>query len=350
MSVINRMLRDLDQRQQQTQQKSAVPAAAMPQQKPWLLWFAGLLFLVSVVIIGWLFWPQSSQEQAASAVETVDAPNTRAVTEPVTETKVNEPVEPEAQLAQVDNPPQQQETAPVVPAEVAATPSESAVSEASVTPQQSEAEVLETEPESQGSMEVEPVALTAEELALAKFQKAQEALKSGERQRAQELLEQVIVLAPDHIAARSELAAYWYGRNQQNTALAILAEGLERQPQQPRWLLLYGRILFNAGAYDELLMAYRDLPLSSAEAEKLVQLRASAANQSRQFDSAADDYQWLAELTQQGHWWLAAAVAHEDAQQPQRAITAYRQALQATSLNSDGRAYANQRLQALGGR
>ncbi|WP_411360777.1 tetratricopeptide repeat protein [Pseudidiomarina sp. YC-516-91] len=355
MSVINRMLRDLDQRQKTEHKAAGAPAAAAPTPFPWA-WLLGAFVIAAIAVVAVVLILQQRQpvaepgavEQQSESVMTTTLPESEpapvADPEPVATTslemvELQTPIEPEL------------EATPVAEPEPEPTPTPTPESK---TPTESEVAVAEPAPpaateEPKGTMQVEQVRLSPAELAEVKLKQAREAMQAGERERAGSLFEQVIALAPEHIDARSELAAYWYGRGRVSDALAVLEQGLQLRPQQSRWLLLYARILFNGGAYGSLLSALEQMPLQAAESGELMQLRAAAANEQQQFSAAAQDYQWLAERDESARWWLAAAVAYEDAEQPEQALSAYQQALASDDLNADGRRYAAQRLQVLGG-
>ncbi|KFZ28985.1 hypothetical protein IDAT_04725 [Pseudidiomarina atlantica] len=340
MSVINRMLRDLDQRQKTEHKVAGAPAAAAPTPFPWV-WLLGGFVIAAIAVVAVVLILQQREpmaEPVAAEPAVVEQPPESeikaAVPEPEAEPLVEPELEPTTTVAELE--PQPTPTpAPETPAEPELAVTEPAPPEA-------------TE-EAKGTMQVEQVQLSPAELAEVKLKQAREAMQAGERERAGSLFEQVIALAPEHIDARSELAAYWYGRGRISDALAVLEQGLQLRPQQPRWLLLYARILFNGAAYGSLLSVLEQMPLQAAESEELMQLRAAAANEQQQFSAAAQDYQWLAERENAARWWLAAAVAYEDAEQPEQALNAYQRALASDDLNADGRRYAAQRLQVLGG-
>ncbi len=199
------------------------------------------------------------------------------------------------------------------------------------------------------SFAIERVQLSPAELAESNLAKARTAFRQGEREKAQDLLEKALIVMPEHVAVRSELAAYWYGRGMTSRALSLLRQGLDLRPQQSQWQLLYARILERSGriqdAYDALLYVAVD----TEDALELLQLRATSANQLGLFNEAAADYTELASKLQQGRWWIAAAVAYEDANNISAALQSYRQALNFSDLNTDAVSYASQRIRALGG-
>ncbi|RUO74744.1 hypothetical protein CWI80_05250 [Pseudidiomarina sediminum] len=360
MSVINRMLRDLDARQQHERQGSYTPAAQAPQARSW-----GWVVVVSVLVlvglgstVWWWFGTQGEEvpiltETSVEATEVQPVATTPVVVvaqDPERTSKPAREITPEAVVETTVA----VEEAPVALASEPEPTSAPVLAAAQNTAQDKAAQPTAAPPPAptdttaSGTMEVERVALSAEELAVVKLKQAREALQNGQRERAERLFEQVLALVPGHVEARSELAAYWYGRGQIASALAVLEQGLQIQPQQSRWQLLYARILLESGSYLAVMSALASFDLEAAEASDILQLRATAANELRRFSTAAQDYQALAQRTLQGRWWLAAAVAYEDAGQKSRAAESYTQALQRNDLNQDAQRYAQQRLDVLG--
>lgn len=374
MSVINRMLRDLDQRQQQQSKGSYTPAAVAPQPLHWS-WMIGIAVGTAVVIIVLLnvyWWLTTDTDSAVQKVEApvTNQPNVVATTAEESTNQVVEEAESESETATKP----ELQRGPVKPREVVQVPtistteSETAeldqvesLAEPATEPEISEIPTenianVEQEPEAEvevsetpSTFAVERVQLSPNELAETNLQKARSALRRGEREQGQELLEKALTVMPEHVAVRSELAAYWYGRGFATRAVAILQQGLDRVPQQSQWQLLLGRILERMGRIEDAYIALQSIDSSSAEYIDLLEVRGNAANQLGYFSEAAQDFLALASLNSEGRWWLAAAVAFEDAGEPAAALRAYRQAAFARDLGSDARRYAEDRLQALGG-
>src|SRR5690606_11150753 len=144
-------------------------------------------------------------------------------------------------------------------------------------------------------------------------------------------------------------AAYWYGRGMTTRALTLLQQGLDLRPQQPQWQLLFARILERIGRVEQAYGALVNIRSDAAEAQELLQLRAMAATQLGYFSEAAADYTVLASNTNEGRWWLAAAVAHEDGDNLAAAVRCYQQAIAARDLGADAQQYVSQRLTVLEG-
>lgn len=361
MSVINRMLRDLDQRQQQTKNQTYTPAAVAPQPIHWL-WIVALVVISAAVIVGalnlwWIYSDKTGPSEPASIVtlpkpeatpepqplnEESAQPAVRTTKQPQTivdvrtlENTQNEPDEPEPEA-------QPQPQSQPQPQTVKSKPQEQPVTISQPKPKPEPAE-------KESSFAVTRVQLSPTELAEVNLAKAREALAKGEQARGQELLEKALVVKPDHIIVRSELAAYWYGRGMTTRALTLLQQGLDMQPQQSEWQLLYARMLERIGRVEQAYTALITINLNAAEVQELLKLRAAAATQLGYFNEAAADYTALAAEYGEQRWWLAAAVAHEDGDNIDAAVRCYRQALQYPELGNDARAYIDQRLAVLEG-
>ncbi|MGI0154292.1 tetratricopeptide repeat protein [Pseudidiomarina sp. WS423] len=387
MSVINRMLRDLDKREQQQNNQAYTPAAVAPSQgsKRRVALIASIGAILVLAVLVWQWWhegladpaldpaPQLTEssstdpssyvmqalqeEPEPAAISAVsDASDDAAATDSRNQLVVN--VAELQQPAAPTEPVQKTElvSEPATPIAAVSQPAESAHEELA-DPAPAPAPVLAPVPAPKvgpspsstpaSSMKVERVELTPEQLAETNLRRAREAMAKGDRDLAQELLEKALIVQPMHVEVRSELAAYWYGRGFATRALTVLQQGLDRHPQQSEWQLLYARILDRMGRVDQAYSALININEDTDEALELLELRAAAANQLGYHAEAAADYTVLAGRFLQSRWWLAAAVAHEDSNNPAAAVRAYQQALQYRDLSGEARQYIQDRLYAL---
>ncbi len=378
MSVINRMLRDLDQRQHNPGGASYPPAASAPQPVHWI-WLVAVALGTAAVIIGALliwWWANTAEVSADTtnkmpSIEPVqqlaEQSTKRSGDEKAQQQNSEQPATEEPAATDLSNAkasqPGSKPGAPVAveSSEQSADDNKTESGPAVAEPKPAEKAESKKEPESKpkpdpeqtdasaSSFEKTSVQLTARELAENNLEKARVALRKGEREKAQGLLEKALIVMPDHVAVRSELAAYWFGRGQVTRAIALLRNGLERQPMQSQWQLLHARILEQTGNIEDVYSTLLSIDPDAEEYPELLQLRAMAANQLGYFDQAAADYAALAAVQPRGRWWLAAAAAFEDAGNIPAAIRCYQQAVESVDLAREGRSYAQQRLQALGG-
>ena len=379
MSVINRMLKDLDQRQQTARTQTYTPAAVAPQPIHWIWIIVTILFSAAVIIGGlnlwWMYADKKQHDQEpvqVTEVPPVTTDNTAKIRqqEPAQEQRNTEVIEqPESS---VQSPVKNQAIVDVSALQPVAeakpnlatekpsnnenvTASADAIERTAIDEPKTEskpapsAKVVKKQPQNTGTLEVTRVQLSPDELAANNLEKARAAFDKGNRTEGQTLLEKALVVKPDHVEVRSELAAYWYGRGMTTRALTLLQQGLDMRPQQAEWQLLFARILERIGRVEQAYTALLNISSDAPEAPELMKLRAAAATQLGYFNEAAADYTVLASQFGEGRWWLAAAVAHEDGDNLEAAVRCYQQALQSRDLGNDAREYVEQRLAILEG-
>ena len=205
----------------------------------------------------------------------------------------------------------------------------------------------ETE-EGRGEMQVQRVERSASELAEQRLEQAVNALESGQGRRAETLLQEALVLQPDYIEARQQLAAYYYGRGFTGEALRVLREGLAHTPSNSRLLTLSARIYEETGRADEALNMLNRVSAQLPEQNDILVLRAALANELGQYRSAAEDYRELLGVSpNQGIWWLGLALAEEGSGDYGAARMAYQRAAEDAALDRASRDYARSRQEAL---
>lgn len=352
MSVINRMLRDLDQRERRQAAATETAAAVAPRASGWprivIIAGVGLVVVVAALVL--------------RSNNTHPAPSTPAL--PPVQTTASEPIPPAVEqntpvmvAERVQQPQQSSVSQPLqpipilVPTQLQVSAPEQPNVDEPPQPSQPEPSTQPTQPTQptvgQSSMRVERVELSADQLAAANLRRAREALVRGEREVAQQLLEQALILEPLNVAIRSELAAYWYGRGLVSRALMLLQQGLDTKPDEGAWQLLYAKILDRVGQLEQAHVALTNIRMDAPEALELLELRAKAAHQLGWYAEAGNDYRMLAQRLHQGRWWLAAAIAYDDANNWEAAFAAYQQAQQQQDLNTDAQRYISERIAAL---
>ncbi|MCC5879012.1 MAG: tetratricopeptide repeat protein [Idiomarina sp.] len=396
MSVINQVLRDLDKRQQNAQGARVRSHYQPANGRPWL-WVGTLsaAIVVSAALTWWLVahaltadepgtagsadsvYADNSFTQSAQApleptqlaaeddADTITEQPEVAVVQPHDVTVSAAPAEPaaaprtSAQVEQITVQPVQ-----VAPTSVPShsgpssttTVEQTALSEHAPVQQAEEGqqsapnqpnEAAQAE-ESRGEMSVQRVERSATELAAQRLDQAVGAMESGEGRKAESLLQEALVLAPQFVDARQQLAAYYYGRGFTSEALRVLREGLAHTPENSRLLTLSARIYEESGRADEALAMLNRIDADLPQQNDIVVLRAALANELGQYQIAADDYrQLLAVNPNQGIWWLGLGVAEEGRANLDAARLAYQRAGEDRSLDRASREYARSREEAL---
>ena len=343
MSVINQALKDLQKRQQTPSTGRARSVYQAPQHRGFGLWLgvgAGVLggMLISYLMIAKATADPALEKVTVESVPTLEraepempvTPEVVVVPDVVTEI-VHEPIlelTPEPIPVTV---PEQQETEPT------------AVEEPQIVQQEAE-----PEEEQRGSMRVERVERSANELAEQRLAQAIVAIDNGQGRRGETLLQEALILRPDYTDARQRLAAYYYGRGFSNEALSVLQEGVALSPNNAALVALMARIYEETNRPNDALRILNRMHMQLPEHSDLLVLRAAMANELGHFSSAAEDYRALLNVNpNQGIWWLGLGYAEEQQGDTAAAALAYQQALDDPQLDRESRDYVRKRMEAL---
>jgi MSHA biogenesis protein MshN len=370
VSVINQMLRDLDQRQPNqsaTQAAQSVTASSRPVvYRRWgvlLLVLALMLWLLWALVRGYFFQSVAepvAPEQTVSALNhalEADTPVAASVNAPVDETVPVEPLpveqsshnalEHEAVIATIA----EQQSAPAQVDSYELDRIESASHERSErvesVVQHNEAQA---EPVAQGqsSMRVDRIELTHQQQITRLKQQAHEAEQRGQTEQARQMWQQLMALEPgieEPYLAMAEAAQrraneagvqYWLQLAlEQGVESAVIHEQLAasfaRQQLWPQALQHLGQIADTAMSID-----------SQA-------LQATAWQQLGQHQQALSSFQRLAQQQPlQARWWLGMALSHDALGHSEQALDLFSRSLQlGSNLNPATVSYIQQRIQDL---
>ena len=190
--------------------------------------------------------------------------------------------------------------------------------------------------------------ISAEELVVQKWAQAEQAINNQQLPQAEALLEDILLLKPEHEQGRKQLAALWFGREAYQAAINVLAQGIAIAPDNLEFRLMQAKIYSARGLNEK---AYQVLQGAAGnDNPDYLAARANAAQQTGRYQQASELYRQLTRL-QPGlsRWWLGLGVAYDSNSQFDLAVSAYRDALQAGNLSMSSSQFARQRLQQLGG-
>ncbi|WP_035384933.1 hypothetical protein [Ferrimonas futtsuensis] len=397
MSVINKMLKDLDQQQRQRILQPNLASATLSQQgqskrSGW--WLILLLSLVLTLVIWVGLWPrlqarlapavQPQTDVAVSqadslpgeATETAEAPDTIGAVGDVKASPRSEALpqaqsRPRGQAEQLADDPQETkmtaakteapftepagvskpvtldlaaaQTVGTADIEAVAVIKEARVEEIAEpqTPLTAEEPAPSTEPHAKPQvMVVAPAKLSHE-------QQAQALYLQGKEQGGTDALRQALALDESLHQARV-LLAQRLAIADPGEALVMLAEASRRWPAEPDYALTAAEVALGSGAREQAALWLGQLnqqPLSLP----MMARRADLARELSMLTLAVSDYRGLANADpQQGRWWLGLAHSLDRLGNYGEAASAYRQALSTRSLSDSARRYIEQRLQQLG--
>ncbi|WP_270692997.1 MULTISPECIES: tetratricopeptide repeat protein [unclassified Aeromonas] len=359
MSVINQMLKDLDQRQQGSD-GAAVYIAPARQQGWWML----LLTLICGLALGilgwrtWIYWQQTHPVVAASEVVTPDAVTPDVVTRAAAPVSQSEPVEVAAALPL----PSQDEvndeagegdsgdTADGAPFDASSDVDESEPTDEELQPElyaelAAEQQAVASAPRKPGVLKIETVELSAKELAALAERKATTAMAKGSLRDAQDNYYDVLAHDPYNQGAREQLAGLLYGEGRLTEARQLLEEGIRLDPQQADFRLLLARLAISEGQQQQALgwlSGYQ--PDLASNMDYYATWAGLTQELGQNADAAALYVKLLRQQPDQGRWWLGLGVAEDGQGHSQRALDAYRNALLHGNLGEASTNWLEQRI------
>ena len=344
MSVINKMLKDLDSRQQphNVQNISALQQsaqAAKSSKLPWLI----VLLLVFVAFGFYLYQSLASQPKPESnpIIEKT------AVIQPQPQVESVQPkaVKTERVVAEKQQPILLQAQVPVTPVVDNNEAQTAVVKTESVVQPKIEVKATPPAPRPQSQLEIKEVKLSPKELANKFIKEAKEAELSGNLATAREDYAKAIKLDQTRHQVRAKLAALYYGERNNAAAIQLLNDGIQRFPQQTEFRLLLAKIQLKQNKPQQAQATLASIADSDSMApEKWIQ-QGSIAQQQQQYSQAVIAFKKLTEYEPStARWWLGLGYNLDAAGQYVPAVEAYRKALQLPSLSSASRKYIVSRL------
>lgn len=368
MSVINKMLQDLDKRQQ-GHQLSNIMSPQMQyvgrgghSRKGWLI---GVVCLLLGALSVYVFQGINKQ--------------TNVVSQPQPQPQLEQ--QPQSQLQASQLQPQAQASLPIattvpaspatVPAVEPAVPAVDSVAQVPVSDAALGIEIeaeTETHPQSveeykptpmpepivepvqaAGKMAVTEVRLTPSQLAQKQLLMATDADKRADWSKAIEHYGKALNFDPSLHEARKQLAALYYGQGQLPDAVQVLQQGWLLYPQEFEFTLLLARVQQAMGDTASALTSLANIPDSHVLARQKWLAQSDLAQKQGQFTLAEQAYRQLLQLEpQQGKWWMGLGYALDSQQQFAQASQAYRSALSHPGLSMQATAFIEQRLNQLG--
>ena len=376
MSVLNKMLRDLERRQQHlsTEEETVLPGLVVDDGRP--LWL-NLLLVLSFILLCFAVYAILSRSATASKQTAASVAQHAAIT------AADSPVKPAADKADIaadntavqvpqrlaDEPkpaaivampadtappdinkdrPRAPATAPSVRAQAQLIRADSRVAEESPLADSSiaEAPAQLAKPAAQ-AVTIERAGLTVAQQANVLMQQALVAEQSGELQLALQRWQQVQALTPAQSRPYLAQARIWQLLGQNAQSVQVLQQALAQHIVDADIQLLLAQ---QAAARQQWQQVADLLPeqFVLAQQPEYYGLKATALQQLGQPQAALH---WFAQLLrlqpEQARWWLGAALAYDALQQRQQASLHFQQALQrGDSLSPASRHYIQQRLAA----
>lgn len=388
MSVINQMLRNLDERRASERERAglpsrlrSLPAGATRRGSPWPWLAAGVALGVLIAWLAVALWrpapgspvagdvapPPALSAQAGlsalpdAAAAVAEAPAAAAPPDPAPAAAV-EGVAVDMRLSMLlaQTPPAGGGDAGVAAQERPPAPRAAAIPapEAKVVPTKPvappSAAVAAASPGEEGSVAAQidrrPRGDPARERADAEYRKGMQALRRGDNAGALASLRAALELDATLAAARQALLAALVAGSQWTEAQAVAAAGLALDPRQSGWAVVLARLQLERGEPGSAIDTLERHAAHAAGDADFQGLFAYVLHQARRFDEAAARYQAaLAVRPGEGRWWFGLATALESAGKANAAREAYTRARATPNLPAEMATTAEQRLRQIPG-
>ena len=334
MSVINQMLRDLDQRQGQQQAPHMVSTPIDTKSNSTMIYAAvAVIVSLSLAVASYFYFAA----QPASAVSETTEPTVSSANATINpaDTPLNQPVTTQPEPVPLSVPETKTTTAQIKtePSPQIVVPEEKQ-SETSAATQEPATRVIKRNPNASKRTE-------AEQQYLAYTQDSTNTLSSNEYRT-------VLEIDPDFHRVRIE----WLSSLIQTNESEFTEEASKAMIQWPS-VYQYRQMLARLWVMSEPQKAYdllvSDMP-TIATAPDYHGLIAYSAQQIGDLNLASKKYQLLLQsYPERADWWLALGLLQDQLGNQSRALTAYQQSLRFPGLSGNTRAYAEQRVKAIQG-
>ena len=376
MSLVNKMLRDLDARRAAPGERAALPAAVTPlsarQEPPQskTVWLGALVLLLGAAAVAW-WWLSSVRPQTApvvsppaSTVSAIPSPATVAAAMPaptvppadiIPALPARVPVEPalriDTDLAIVPAERQLPRTRPAAstspPSLVAAAPG--FVTAPSVAPVRPAVAALPKDspsaPATESSINKQPRLPTAPERAEADYRRGVQAQRQGQKEEAAVRYQAALAENAEHAAARQSLAALLIELRRYDEAEALLRKGIALPTVRLASILALARLKVERGQAATALELLLENAATGEHSADYQGFAAALLNRAGRHRESAERYQAATQLApNDGRWWAGLGIALDAEGKTAQARAAYLKAGSLPGLPAELALHIEQRL------
>ena len=357
VSLINKMLQDLDRRQALgagADAGVARPAAANPQHREWFWRTVTVLLMVGV---GWVLWTayQLLPRPLVTPLAFLAAEEARARPKPPAikiEIPAKPPAPPVLVAAPVTAETPRAATAPAaeplkLAQEIETPVREPAPAPAARAPREARAKPVAAAPARKPSVDKRDHARTPNDTAETHFRRAALFLNHGRVAEAEDQLTAALKADPSHAAARQAYVALLLERQRVDAARRVLQEGLGIDPGQPAFALTLARIHTAERDYRAAIEVL-DRAGTHEQNPEFQAMRGAVLQRLARDPEAIEAFQAaIRGGAQPAATWVNLAISLETVGRRAEAVAAYRKALTAGPLAAEAREYAQARARAL---
>ena len=357
MSLVNRMLRDLDRRQATDAAPADMPPGqvrAVPRSPARHEWFWRIVAALLLVSVAWVVWvtyelrprPALATPLALNAAEEAKRRPVQSTPDPAVAAQPPAQPEPQQQVAAVPPPPAPLEFLKLAQLIETPIPEHPVPKPKSSGPRPASGPVSLSAPPASLSKRNRPRTDDAEAESL--FREGVAMLNQGRVTAAQQDFAAALKRYAAHEAARQALVSILIDRSQLDDARRLLEEGLAINPAQMHFAAVLARIHVeqrNYAAAADVLNASREAGREDADYQLLL---GAVLQRLGRHAEAAEALRNAVELKKQpAATWVAFGVSLEAIGRKAQAVEAYRRSLIAAAGNQETRSYAETRIRAL---
>ena len=370
MSIINKMLQELDRRQGMADPEatSAIPQVRIPhpprKDREWFWRIIAVLMVAAVAWVAWIAWQLQPRapivtEQAFKAAESAkrDPKPVAAAPKPVPDPAPAAKVAPEPaatfQMAPVieapiaeqsPKPAAWEERRQAVARDLAAAARKSDAKSAKLGLDVPAARVLQPPAQTPTRLEKRDRTRSAEDRADAEFRRAAALLNQGRVGEAEEGFSAALGAHPGHEPARQALIALYLEQRRMDEARRLLQEGMALNPANTRFASVLARIFVERKDYSGALDVLDGIRSAAADKWELQGIRGTVLQRLGRHADAVEAFRMsLKGAPQSGPVWLGLGISLESLGRKSEAAEAFKRAASTGTLGPEARGYAEQR-------
>ena len=181
-------------------------------------------------------------------------------------------------------------------------------------------------------------------------QRIAESLNNDNLDLAQSLLHKLLEVEPDNIKARKRLASLLFAQGNYSQSRQLLVRGIELQPTQGDLRLMLARLYMVQKEPSLAMNILVEFQPSTDNQTEYLAYRAALAQQLKQTTLAKTDYQTLTNIeSDNAKWWLGLAIAEDQLGKMNMAIKSYNKASSLGQLEGSVNEFIQQRITVLVG-
>jgi MSHA biogenesis protein MshN len=350
MSVVNKMLQDLEARQTAPDEKNTDYEPPVKKQSKNLILIVLVVAIVAIVTV-FIVVPHDSLFKTDNAGQSVDVEPVQVQT-PVTAKKMvtteHKNSIPETKITQLE-----QQSAENLQSEIQVKAQILKAVSSEKTEQALVQQVITKTNESQKPTIIEPQTETGftmtgssqiSQTASLK-QRIGDSLEANNLALASQLLEQLLEQEPENLKVRKRLASTFFAQGNYQQSKILLLQGITRHPDQADLKLMLARLYVAQKEPKMALDVLTGFEPNQQNRNEYLAYRAALGQQLKEVNIARKDYQTLTQVDQNNaKWWLGLAIAEDQLGLGNRALNAYKQTQKVGKLDQPVSEFIQQRI------